>query len=305
MFEGNGHQTRVGYIGLGAMGAPMAARLIDSDVALRVFDLRPPALTPFTERGIAVAASPQELGAWADVIICMLPHPDIFREVMLGADGVVHGIRSGALVIDMATDGPEPVRSCAAPLADRGANIIDAPVGRGPRAAAEGTLLVLLGGDREMCDWASEHVLEPLAERFYYCGPLGAGQTAKLANNLVQSTNLAIIAEACGLAVKGGVDLQTLAEIMSQTAADSFQVRNGLMRKALNDDFQPIFRLALAYKDVNLARALARELGTPIKCGDAAADWFEDGVRLGFGDLDQSALIDIARKGLATRHRSS
>ena len=234
-------EPAIGFVGLGTMGRPMAQRLLDARVNLRVYDVAPAATAHFTRQGVVAAATPRELGAWADVLILMLPSPDILRESLLGTDGAIHGLRAGSIVIDMSTSGPGIVKTCAAALAARGVEMVDAPVGKGPPAAAKGELTLLMGGKREVCAKV-EPILRHLGNELHYCGPCGSGQVVKLVNNMVSCANAAVLAEACTLAHASGVDLNVLAGIMAGTAADSHQLRHTLMTKALKHDFAPAFK---------------------------------------------------------------
>lgn len=281
---------RIGFLGLGTMGRPMALRLLNAGVELRVFDIAADAVNYFTAKGVIAAATPRELGEWADMLIFMVPHPDALRDNLLGAQGAIHTLRPGSVVIDMSTNGPAVIKTCGEALAAHGIEMIDAPVGKGPPAAAQGELTLLMGGKREVCA-AAEPILRHFGTELHYCGPLGSGQVVKLVNNLVSCANAAVLAEACGLAHKSGVDLGVLAEIMTGTAADSHQLRHTLIGKALKGDFDPAFKLGLAHKDMRFALQMARELNATSACTAAAVDWYERAAAAGHGELDRAALM--------------
>ncbi|HEX7126403.1 MAG TPA: NAD(P)-dependent oxidoreductase [Thermodesulfobacteriota bacterium] len=286
-------KRRVGFLGLGAMGAPMARRLLERGVPLRVFDPNPAATRPFTERGIEAAATPRALGAWANVLVCMLPHPDVLREVILGEEGAIHSLAAGSVVVDMSTNGPAVVKACGARLAEKGVGMVDAPVGKGPWAAEKGDLTILMGGDRETCR-SVEPILKMMGSTVYYCGPLGSGQVIKLANNLVSCANIAVVAEAYALARQAGADLGVLAEVMPQTSADSWQLRNTFVKKVLNHDFSPMFKLKLAHKDMRLILQMAEDLGAAAGCARGALDWYARADAAGHGELDWGAVLLVA-----------
>ncbi len=283
---------RIGFLGLGTMGRPLAQRLLDAGAQLRVYDIAADAVAHFTAQGVLAAATPRELGQWADVLIFMVPHPAALRDNLMGAQGALHTLRRGAVVIDMSTSGPGVVKECGAALAARGIEMVDAPVGKGPPAAAKGELTLLMGGHRAVCT-AVEPILRNFGNELHYCGPLGSGQVVKLVNNLVSCANAAVLAEACALAQKSGVDLGVLTGIMAGTAADSHQLRHTLMGKALKNDFTPAFKLKLAHKDMRLALQMAHELEANSMCTRAAVDWYDRAAAAGYGELDRAALMLI------------
>lgn len=282
----------------------MAQRLVDAGAQVRVFDIAADAVRFFTAKGVIAAATPRELGAWADLLIFMVPHPDALRDNLLGAQGAIHTLRPGSVVIDMSTNGPAVVRVCGAALAARGIEMIDAPVGKGPPAAATGELTILMGGKREVCT-AAEPVLRHFGTELHYCGALGSGQVVKLVNNLVSCANAAVLAEACGLAHKSGVDLGVLTKIMAGTAADSHQLRHMLIGKALKGDFDPAFKLRLAHKDMRFALQMAQELDATSACTGAAVDWYERAAAAGHGELDRAALMLLVDPRLKTPRESA
>jgi 3-hydroxyisobutyrate dehydrogenase-like beta-hydroxyacid dehydrogenase len=290
--------TRIGFIGLGAMGRPMAEQILGKHGSLGVYDVDQGAVEALVAQGAVAAATPQALGQRSDVVITMLPHPDVLETVALGTDGLVHGMAAGATLIDMSTNGLEAVRAVGAALAERGIKMVDAPVGKGPWAAEKGDLTILMGGAAADCR-AVEWVVGMMGSKTYYCGPLGAGQVVKLANNLASCANMAVLAEAYALAKAGGADLAVLAEVMPQTSADSWQLRQTLNGKVLKGDFSPMFKLALALKDMRLIVAMAEALGSPIGCGKATLDWYAKGAKAGHGELDWGAIMLTANPELA------
>lgn len=281
---------RVGFVGLGIMGGRMARRLLANGVGLTVFDVDAAAVRAAADAGAAVAESPRELGAVSDVVITMLPDPRILETVAVGEEGLIEGMAAGGLLVDMATDGMSVVKRLERPLAEKGIRIIDAPVGRGPAEAETGNLFVLMGGRPEDCEEA-RGLLSLLGSDVHYCGPLGAGQAIKLVNNMVSSTTMAVVAEGYALARRAGADIGLMTRLLPGSAADSWQLRNGLVGKALAGDFSPRFKIALARKDVALAVEMADELGSPSDMGRAALNWYERGMAAGHGDLDRAGIV--------------
>ena len=282
--------AKVGVLGLGAMGKPMARQILKAGAPLSVYDVDRAAVDRLAVEGAKPTGSPRELGAASDVVICSLPHPNVLTEAVLGSGGLIEGLSSEGVVIDMGTDGLDTVRKLGDALAEKGISMVDAPVGKGPWAAETGDLTILMAGDREVCR-SVEWLFGIVGSKTYYCGPLGAGQAIKLANNLASCANMAIVAEAYALAQKGGADLDVLCEVMPQTSADSWQLRKTLIDKARQGDFSPMFKLKLAHKDMRLIVDMADAMQSRIDCGRAALKWYDAGLAAGFGELDWGAII--------------
>ena len=291
---------RVGLIGTGTMGGPMARQILQKHGALGVFDADRKAAEALVPDGATVAGSPREVGAASDVVITMLPHPDVLKEVVLGAHGLIGGLAAGATVIDMSTSGMAAVQELGAELAEQGIRMVDAPVGKGPWAAEKGELTILMAGEEAHCREV-EWLLSMVGSTLYYCGPLGAGQAVKLANNLVACGNMAVLAEAYAMAAEGGAKLDVLCEMMPVTSADSWQLRQTLNGKVRKGDFSPMFKLKLAAKDMRLIVEMAERLGTPIGCGRAVLDWYDKGMQAHLGELDWGAIMLTANPELGPK----
>lgn len=280
-----------GFIGLGDLGGAIARRMLDHGVRLTVFDPDPEAVRLTASRGAIPVAASRAVGATCKIVFLCLPGPDVLREVGLGRDGLVHGMSAGGIVIEMSTNGPDAVREVGAVLAERGIRMIDAAVGKGPWAAEQGDLTLMLGGDEETLDEV-DHLLQVVASRLYRCGPLGAGQIVKLVNNLASCTNLAVAVEAIALAQRCGADLSVVREVLPQTAADSWHLRHTVIDKALSRrDFDPVFKLKLARKDLGLALNMAERVGLAAGCARGALEWYDRGMAAGLGDRDQCAIM--------------
>ncbi|MGH3662358.1 MAG: NAD(P)-dependent oxidoreductase [Micromonosporaceae bacterium] len=291
-------KDRIGFIGLGAMGAPMARQIVASGAAVTVYDVSAESVAALVEAGARAAATPREAAEQSDIVICMLPHPDVVRGVLLGPDGVVHADPAPQLAIDMSTSGPEVVRECAAALAESGIGMLDAPVGKGPWAAEKGELTILLGGPDELCAKA-EPVLRVVGSTVLRCGPLGAGQAVKLANNLVACANMAAVTEGYALAKRAGADPAVLLEMMPGTSADSWQLRHTMIGKIMQGDLSPMFKLQLAHKDMRLVLELASGSDLDVGCAKATYEWYDAAMRHGYGDHDWGAIALVADPDLA------
>lgn len=292
----DGVDRRVGFVGLGVMGGGMAGRLASEGIDIVVHDLDRRVVEMVVAQGATSAGRLADAGRNRDVVICMLPHPDVLREVVLGEGGLRDSMPDGAVLIDMGTDGPAVVRELEEPLAANGIRVVDAPVGRGPSEAASGELLLMAGGSQ--ADVAEvEWLLQMLGSDVVYCGPLGSGQVVKLINNFVSVTNVGVVAEALALGIAGGVRPELLAQVLKGTAADSWQLRNCLVDRYPSKSFEGGFRTRLSMKDLNLALLMADDLGleaTKVCCGRSALQWYQAAEQAGLGHLDQSAVLLMA-----------
>lgn len=216
---------RVGWIGLGDLGGAMARRIQTHGIRLTVYDIDPQAVRRLTDLGALPATSIGELAERSDVVMLSLPHPNVMSEIALGEGGLIHTLAAGSIVCDTSTNGREAVVEVGERLATKGIRMVEAPIGKGPWAAEKGDLTILMGGDRATLG-EIEFLFKIVGSELYHCGPLGAGQVVKVANNLASCANLAVAAEAYALAARGGADLAVLTQIMPRTAADSWHLRN-------------------------------------------------------------------------------
>jgi 3-hydroxyisobutyrate dehydrogenase-like beta-hydroxyacid dehydrogenase len=233
--------------------------------------------------------SPRALGAASDIVLTSLPDPAISKRVVLGAQGLIEGLAAESTVIGMSTDGIETVREIQAALAARHIRFVDCPVGKGPTAAVAGELQLFAAGDRETCD-SLRWLLSMIGSKIDYCGPIGAGQAIKLANNLLSCGYGALISEAYAMAKKAGADLNIFCEALPQTAANSWPLQNVFVAKAFKGDFTPYFRLSAAHKDYKLVIAMADALGTPSHAARAVLDYYTAAAAAGHGDRDFGAI---------------
>ena len=281
--------ARIGFIGLGLMGGGMAMNILKKHGQLNVCDLDERALAPLLEAGAVRMDSPRALGAASDIVLTSLPDPAISKRVVLGAEGLIEGLAAGSTVIGMSTDGIETVREIQAALAARQIRFVDCPVGKGPTAAVAGELQLFAAGDRETCD-SLRWLLSMIGSKIDYCGPIGAGQAIKLANNLLSCGYGALISEAYAMAKKAGADLNIFCEALPQTAANSWPLQNVFVAKAFKGDFTPYFRLSAAHKDYKLVIAMADALGTPSHAARAVLDYYTAAANAGHGDRDFGAI---------------
>lgn len=253
---------RIGFIGLGIMGAGMAANLLRAGFPLTVWNRTRAKTGALAAAGAAVAPGPDALAAASDIIItCVSDTPDV-EAVILGQQGVAQGARPGSLVIDMSTISPAATRQIASALAAQGVDMLDAPVSGGSEGAVRGTLSIMVGGQAAALQRAMP-VLQAMGQRITHVGPHGAGQTVKLVNQVMVVGNCLAMAEGLLLAQAGGVDLNNALEAVSAGAAGSWMLSNR-GPQILARDWRPGFTVALQQKDLRLVLEAADQQGVPL-----------------------------------------
>ncbi len=251
-------RPRVGYIGLGIMGAPMARNLLRAGFEVVAWNRSAPRLDQAVADGALRGASPADVAARSDVVItCVTASADV-EAVVLGAGGVLEGLRPGVVVVDMSTIAPDVTRQLAGHLEARGATLLDAPVSGGEQGAIAGTLSIMVGGPAEALERVRP-VLEALGRTITHCGPSGAGQTVKLCNQIAVVLNNLAMAEALVFCARSGVDPSVMLSAITQGAAGSWQLSN-LGPRVVARDFAPGFKVALQQKDLRLALEAADAL---------------------------------------------
>ena len=283
---------RVGFIGLGIMGAPMARHLLAAGFPLTVHSRSPGPVDALVEAGAERATSPAELARVSDVVVTMLPDTPDVEHVMLGDDGVVTGAAAGSLVIDMSTIDPGPTRAIAEQLATRDVEMLDAPVSGGERGAIDGTLSIMVGGsDRAFV--RAMPILDAMGKNIVHVGPSGSGQVTKACNQLVVAATIEAVAEALVLAERSGVDAAKVREALLGGFAGS-KILEVHGQRMLDRAFEPGFRARLHRKDARIVLDAAQSSGSPIPSFRAVATQLNRLVdEAGRGDLDHSALFTL------------
>lgn len=279
-------------IGIGTMGEPIARNILRAGLPVACFDVRPEATAELVELGATAASSPAEAAKGADIVITMLPADEHIREAVLGTGGVASGIRHGSILVEMSTASPALARELETALAPAGVQVVDAPVGRGTQAAIDGTLLMLASGPRDAVDRCAP-VFAAIGERTFHCGPVGAGKTVKLVNNLVFGEIVAAVSEGVTLAVKAGVEPDLVLEVIGNSLAANAVANDVFPERVLTRDFAPKFRLDLESKDLALAQRLAQDTGAPFLLGALTASLFGTAVGRGLGASDVSRLAEL------------
>ena len=285
--------TRVGFCGMGTMGAAMAANIAQAGFPLTVWNRTPGRATLPVSLGATEAATPRELAAAVDVVVvCASDTPDV-AAVLFGPDGVEAAAREGLLVIDCSTIAPAETREFAARLAAKGARFVDAPVSGGSEGAQKGTLTIMVGGEESAFEDAKP-VLDAMGKTITHFGPVGSGQIVKACNQVILAGTYLGVAEGMVLAMKAGLDAKKVAEALSGGAARSWVLENRAGRM-IDDEYPLGCRIALHLKDVLIALGLAREVGAALPV-TALASQIEAGlVAQGHGDDDNAALARAIR----------
>lgn len=282
---------KVGFIGLGIMGKPMAKNLIEAGHELVVYNRTREKAGELEGSGAAVAASPKEVAERSDVVITMLPDSPQVEEVLAGEDGVFEGIREGALVVDMSTISPVVTEELAAKAKERGASMLDAPVSGGDVGAIEGTLSIMVGGSEEDFERAGP-LFEVMGGTVTHVGPSGAGQVVKAANQIVVALTIEAVSEALVLGSKAGVEPEKILAVLGGGLAGN-KVMEAKREKMLTHSFDPGFRIELHHKDLGIALAAGREYGVTLPVTAVVDQMLQDLKMRGRGDRDHSALLTL------------
>jgi 3-hydroxyisobutyrate dehydrogenase len=286
----------VAFIGIGAMGRPMMANLVTKGFTVTAYDASRAALESAVTLGAKAAASSADAARDADVVVTIVPSSSHVEAVYLGAGGVLGGIRPGRLCIDMSTVDPAMSRKVAAELAQRGARFLDAPVSGGVPRATDGTLAIMVGGEARDFEEARP-VLSAMGTNVIHVGPVGAGEVAKLCNNLIAGVAAVAVSEAFRIAEGFGVDPKVLTDVISKSSGNTWVMEHmhpvpGLVAKAAsNRDYEPGFTTDLMAKDLGLAVNAARNLRVPVVVAPAAQQILRLASSHGFGRKDFSSVF--------------
>lgn len=287
---------KVGFIGLGAMGRPMASNLQRKGFELTVYDLNPTTCRDLAALGATVAISVAEVAKTCSIVVTMLPDSPDVKAVVLGPGGIAEHAADGALVLDMSTIDPSVTDELASTLVARGLAFVDAPVGRLVTHAEKGESLFMVGASHNDFERVKP-LLEAMGTTIHHCGKPGTGMRTKLVNNYLAIISCQLNAEALALAQAFGLDLQTTLDVIHGTTATNGQLKVNWPNKVLKGDTAPGFRIALAHKDVSLAVEAARKAGVPMFVAVAARECLGLAKQTeGFGDKDFSSLLDVVCK---------
>jgi len=290
--------SRVGFIGLGIMGRPMALNLMKAGFSLVVHTRTRETSKAVIEQGATYVDSPAAVAAAVDMAIIMVPDSSDVELVAAGPNGVFETAKRGLIIADMSTISPSVTRDLAARAATHGCQWLDAPVSGGELGAINGTLTIMIGGETSAFDRAKP-VFEGMGKRITHIGPSGHGQTAKLCNQILAGVNLLASCEALALGAKAGLDLDKVHEALTGGAGNSWAFQN-LGRKMLNGDYEPAFKVKLQNKDLRLVSEAARELQVPLFGSELVQGLLRVLEADGKGEKGTQALITVFEKLAAT-----
>jgi len=286
---------KIGFIGLGIMGRPMTKNLLKAGYEVFVCGHKNKAsVDEVVSAGAKAVATPKDVAAQADIVITMLPNSPEVKQVVLGANGVIEGAKAGLIVVDMSSIAPLVSRELAAKLAEKGVEMLDAPVSGGQPKAVEGTLSVMVGGKKEIFDKCFP-VLKAMAASVVLTGDIGAGNVTKLANQVIVALNIAAMSEALVLATKAGVAPDLVYQAIRGGLAGS-TVLDAKAPLVMDRKFNPGFRINLHIKDLANALDTAHEIGVPLPLTAAVMEMMQALKIDGMGDLDHSALARYHEK---------
>ncbi len=282
---------KLGFIGIGNMGRPMATNLLKANHQLAIYDLNPKPLEELAKMDAVVKGQPSEIPPSAEVIFLSLPSHGAVEEVMLGVGGVVSTLKKGQIVVDTTTSLPSVSRKIAEKVKAVGADFLDASVSGGPDGATAQTLTFMVGGEASVLERVRS-LLETLGKKIFYIGTHGLGNTMKLVNNMLTATNTACFIEGLVMGTKAGIEPSVLFDVISAGSGNSYAFQKKAPR-ILNGNFKPMFALDLEYKDLSLGTMVAQELKATALLASLAKGLFEMARAKGLGSEDNVALVKV------------
>lgn len=285
---------KLGFIGVGNMGNPMATNLVKAGHSLQVFDIRRESAANLLAGGATWANNPKEAATGVEATFLSLPMPADVERVVLTDDGVLAGSASGSAIFDMSTNSPTVVRNLCDKARAKSVAFLDAPVSGGVRGARNATLAIMVGGDKAVYD-KYEPVLKAMGANVIHCGDIGAGNVVKLVNNMLAFIHMMGAAEAIVLGAKAGVDPNVIWRAVKASSGGSFVWESGT-RAILRDKLAPTFTIDLASKDIGLAVELGKDFGVPLKMGAAAQELIKQYQANGYAKEDVLATIKELEK---------
>ncbi len=285
---------KIGLIGLGIMGKPMAKNMLKAGYDLTVYDLNKSSVAEVVAAGAKEVASLKEIAENCDVILTMLPNSPQVKEVMLGNGGLSESIKAGTVFIDMSSINPMASKEISAELAKKGVKMLDAPVSGGEPKAIDGTLSFMVGGPQEVFD-EYKPLLESMGSSVVRCGDIGAGNTTKLANQIIVALNIAAVSEAFMLAEKAGVDPNLVFDAIKGGLAGS-TVMNAKAPMMIAGNYKPGFKIDLHIKDLNNAIDAGHNVGAPLPLTASVMEMLQTLKADGCGQEDHSAIVKYYEK---------
>ena len=296
-------QTRIGFIGLGIMGKPMALNLQRAGYPLVVYNRTPGKTGELVEGGAEEAEDPKAAAEKSDVVIAIVTDTPDVEQVLFAENGVAAGAREGTVFIDMSTISPVATRDFAARLAKKGVHYLDAPVSGGDIGAVNGTLTIMVGGESKSVEQARP-IFEVMGGRVTHVGPVGSGQTVKACNQTLCAVHMMAACEALTLAAAAGLNLETVLEVVTGGAANSWALEH-LGPKIVKGDLRPGFMVKLIQKDLDIVTRAAAEANLPMPGAALAVQNFRAVQAAGGGELGTQAMITVYEKLAGRRVRQA
>lgn len=293
---------KIGFIGLGIMGSPMAKNLLKAGHEIVVFDIMKDNVADLVASGAKAAVSSKAVAEECKMIITMLPNSPHVKTVVCGKDGVLEGATEGTILVDMSSIAPLASQEIARLCVEKGVKMLDAPVSGGEPKAIDGTLSIMVGGDKEVFNEVYD-ILMIMGGSAVYCGDLGAGNTTKLANQVIVALNIAAVAEAFTLSTKAGVDPKLVFDAIKGGLAGS-TVMNAKAPMIMGGNFEPGFKIDLHIKDLNNALDTGHGVGSPLPLTSMVMEMMQTLRADGFGQNDHSAIAKYYEKVSGTKVRS-
>jgi len=296
-------KEKIGFIGLGIMGKPMAINLVNAGYSVWVHARRPHMMEPLTEIGATACSTSREVSENCDIIITNVSDTPDVEQIIIGEHGIIYGASEGCLVIDMSTISPSATRAIASQLSEKNIDMLDAPVSGGEKGAIEGNLSIMIGGSEDSVNRAMP-VFEVLGKNIVHIGANGAGQVAKACNQVIIAQSIAAIGEAYILAQASGVAPEKVrAALMGGFAGSRVLEAHG--QRMLDRNFQPGFKARLHHKDMRIAMEAAHELGIALPGAAQATQYLNALVGTGKGEDDSIAILQLqeAMSGVTVNHR--
>ncbi|MBC7892275.1 MAG: 2-hydroxy-3-oxopropionate reductase [Sphingobacteriaceae bacterium] len=284
---------KIGFIGLGIMGKPMALNLLKAGYPIAVLN-QSKAAAELTAAGAQVFPTAEALAGASDVVITMLPDSPDVEEVVTGPEGLLAGIQPGALFIDMSTIAPSVARSLHGSMREKGVEALDAPVSGGQVGAEAATLSIMVGGSEAAFERALP-LFQAMGKNIIHIGEPGAGQTTKACNQMIVGQTIQAVAEAFALAKKAGVDLEKMREVLLGGFAQS-RILDLHGKRMIEENFKPGFKIKLHHKDLGIALKTGEEFSVPLPGTAQVAEQMKAALALGNGELDHSALVLLLGK---------
>src|SRR5579863_5433159 len=299
---------QIGFIGIGVMGRPMTLNLLKAEHHVTIYARHPEKqeVQEVLNAGAKLAPSPRAVAMASDMVITMLPNSPQVEEVVNGPQGILEGARKGLIIIDMSTIAPAVSRKLAQTASSHGVHFLDAPVSGGSQGAVNGTLTIMVGGERETFEQARP-LLEAMGkkENIIHVGPNGSGEVVKIVNNILCGAIAAAIAESFVLGVKAGADVDMMAKIIGVSSGASWQLANQFPLRAFNGSFQPGFMTDLLHKDLGLALDLASENSIPVALTALTRQFYEMARAAGYGRDDYTSVLKVLEQMVGVEVRAA